>query len=519
MSKTKSNVNRYFQSLAGKFTLSQALTTLLVTVIIATIFQVLAYVTGVQEVRQHLESLTASLTSYSEGIAQDAEKNSNFNVVIELFSRVSYTEQATEDVADAFAFLSEISSVDGTTVFMLTDPEGIIIQSSRPNVYDIEQSLFESIDDVHKTTLEVVQNGSSNYTKVELQAFNIFGEVFAGVPILNPENEVSAMIIVRNQITLKAFLLDFLDTLGWLLVNFILIAVPLIIFLSRRQGKRVSERLDHLALAAKRWSKGDLSTLIEDDSQDEIGEFSTDLNVMAKEFQRLLESKEELAVIKERNRLAIELHDSAKQQIFAIGLKIATIESKIVDVASKKHLEQMQAMVQNVKQELNRLIHELKPSELEQQDFSTALKEYVSAWSESHGIPVDIRYMGEGKLLAELEQSFFRITQEALANILKHSKASHVDIEVDLRNDYSLKITDNGQGFDQANLQSNGIGLQVMKERIEKLGGEFKLSSLPSQGTCIEVVCLPDVISSIFDTSSPETTGTTTLSGSRGAGL
>ena len=513
MSKTQSNVNRYFKSLAGKFTLSQALTTLVVILIIATIFQVLSYVSGVQEVQQRLESLTASLSNYSEGITQDAEKTTGLNLVLDIFMGKSYAEQATEDVADAFAFLSEISSVDGLTVFMLTDPEGIIIQSSRPNIYDVEQSLFESIDDVHKTTLEVVQNGRSNYTKVKLQAFNIFGEVFAGAPILGPEDKVNAMIIVRNEITLKAYLLDFLDTLGWLMVNFILIAIPLIIFLSRRQGKRVSERLDHLAIAAKRWSKGDLSILIEDDSQDEIGEFTTDLNVMAKEFQKLLETKEELAVIKERNRLAIELHDSVKQQVFTIGLKIATIEGKIVDVASKKHLEQMQVMVQNVKEELNRLIHELKPSELELQDFSTALKEYVSGWSESHGIPVDIRYKGDGKLLAELEQSFFRITQEALANILKHSKASQVDIEVDLRNDYSLKITDNGQGFDQAKLESNGIGLQVMKERIEKLGGEFKLSSLPTKGTCIEVVCLPDIVNSIFDTT---TTGTT---GNRGVGL
>lgn len=496
MLSTKSKIDRYFGSLAGKFTLSQALTTLLVTVVIASIFQVIAYVSGVSNYQKDLKHLSQSLDRYAQRISGEAKDNTGLNLSLDFeYTDQPYIDQAIDDVADAFAFLGEIRSVDGSTVFMLTDGDGKVLESSRPEVYAEDYMLLDKLNEEQLTIFSRVQSGESDLTQIELAKFNIFREAFVATPILTADKQVKAMIVVRTHLTLKAFVLDFLDTLGWLFLNFVLIAIPLIVFLSRRQGKRVADRLDHLAAAAKQWAKGDLSTFIEDDKKDEIGDFGSDLNAMAKEFQTLLESKEELAVIKERNRLAIELHDSVKQQVFAIGLKIALLESSVgsslENVSNKKHLEQMQAMVQNVKQELNRLIHELKPSELEHSDFLTALQEYVSRWSESHGILVDVSCKGDQVLLPELEQSFFRVTQEALANILKHSQASQVEIEVNLQEDFKLRIEDNGQGFNKEQLDSKGIGLRVMKERIEKLGGEFQLSSFPNQGTTIEVFCSP----------------------------
>jgi len=97
---------------------------------------------------------------------------------------------------------------------------------------------------------------------------------------------------------------------------------------------------------------------------------------------------------------------------------------------------------------------------------TVALHHYATTWSQNHNIAMQISQKGNLDLPHEYEQSFFRISQEALNNISKHSQANFVEIEIDFQNNFKLSIKDNGQGFEQDYPISRGIGLQVMKERM-----------------------------------------------------
>jgi len=323
-----------------------------------------------------------------------------------------------DEIVSAFTFLAEIRSSSSTTTFILTDLEGHILASSNLEKLASQQLLFE--DDTSKQDfLSSALAGKSTYSHISLWRFNIFNDLFAATPI-KFNGVVQGVVFLHFRMTVLLFLQDFLETLVGVLAVFILVTLPFIIYVGKKQGNRLAERLASLARVAKKWAKGDLRQLINDDHQDELTDLSTDLNAMASQFQILLKTKQELAVLKERNRLALELHDSVKQQVFAVGLKIATLEEKPVEPDYAITLKQIQALVQNIKEELSRLIYKLKPSALERASFLTALKRYLADWSNNHAIPIQLDILGGASLPADIEQSLFRITQEALALSLIH---------------------------------------------------------------------------------------------------
>jgi two-component system, NarL family, sensor histidine kinase LiaS len=147
-------------------------------------------------------------------------------------------------------------------------------------------------------------------------------------------------------------------------------------------------------------------------------------------------------------------------------------------------------------QELTTLIQELRPVALNDQGLAAALRHYTADWSRQNNIPVDFRVQGERPLPLATEQALFRIVQEALANIARHSQATAVDLRLVWSDgEIELTIGDNGRGFDPAQTAAGGpaawrsLGIDSMRERAEGLGGEFSLKSEPGQGTEI-TVCL-----------------------------
>jgi len=458
----------FFKRFAGKLTLLQAFITLTALLITALILQTLSYFSGVESVQDDLIKFTENVERYNTKLDQ-SDKYS-----------------ALDEIVSAFTFLAEIRSSSSTTTFILTDLEGRVLASSNLAKLASQQMLFEN-DNSKQGFLSSALAGKSTYSNISLWRFNIFNDLFAATPI-KFNGVVQGVVFLHFRMTFLLFLQDFLETLVGVLAVFVLVTLPFIIYVGKKQGNSLADRLASLAKVAKKWARGDLSQLINDDHQDELTDLSTDLNAMASQFQILLKTEQELAVLKERNRLALELHDSVKQQVFAVGLKIATLEEKPVEPDYAITLKQIQALVQNIKEELSRLIYKLKPSALERASFLTALKRYLADWSNNHAIPIQLDILGSASLPADIEQSLFRITQEALANILKHSQASHVTVKLDFSNTFTLSIIDNGQGF---NTQQSfrGLGLQAMKERSEEMGGRFSLSSIPSKGTVIRVYC------------------------------
>jgi NarL family two-component system sensor histidine kinase LiaS len=251
-------------------------------------------------------------------------------------------------------------------------------------------------------------------------------------------------------------------------------------------------RLGALTDATEAWGRGDFGVAVHDTSPDEIGHLGRRLNLMAEEVQNLLQARQELATLEERNRLARDLHDSVKQQVFATTMTLGAAEQlweRDPDAAREK-LDQALALCRQAQQELSGLLHELRPVALADKGLGTSLREHVERWSRQTGIEASTILEGTRALPLEVEQALFRVAQEALANVAKHSRARQVEVTLSCpRDDVGLKVVDDGRGFAPSSAMGRGMGLRSMRERMEALGGELAVDSKPGEGTRILARC------------------------------
>ena len=213
---------------------------------------------------------------------------------------------------------------------------------------------------------------------------------------------------------------------------------------------------------------------------------------MAEEIQNLLQARLELATLEERNRLARDLHDSVKQQVFATSMTLGAAESLWAKdpAAAREKVDQALALCRQAQQELSGLIHELRPVGLQDQGLATALGEAVERWSRQTAIEASTVLKGSPEPAVDVEQALFRVAQEALSNVAKHSQARQVEVTLSrLGDDLVLEVIDDGQGFAPASAMGVGMGLRSMRERMEALGGELEVHSKPGKGTRVLARC------------------------------
>ena len=250
----------------------------------------------------------------------------------------------------------------------------------------------------------------------------------------------------------------------------------------------MTRRLQRLAHAAQAWSRGNFSVAVKDRSKDEIGQLSRELNNMAAQLESLIQTRQELATLEARNRFARDLHDSVKQQVFAASFQVAAARALIEKdaKAAEAHLTQAEELVRQAQRELNVLIQEMRPAALEGKGLAAALRDYVEDWSRRAEIPVEVHIRGEREVPLEVEQALFRVAQEALANVAKHSSAENVEVDLIYAADsLTLHVADDGRGFDPAKNLSEGFGLQSMRERAVGFGGRLDVESALGEGTKI----------------------------------
>ena len=200
------------------------------------------------------------------------------------------------------------------------------------------------------------------------------------------------------------------------------------------------------------------------------------------------------AVLTERTRLAQELHDTVEQTLTGIALQLDAA-AKLHDRSpenSLRHLELARSLMAKSQVEVRQSVWDLRSRELEQFDLSAALAEGARQITSGTDVQVRFETRGEPQPLPEIvEENLLRIGQEALANIIKHSGATRVNIQLDFgRQQVSLQIKDDGAGFDPAKAGGPGeghFGLLGMSERAKRLGGRFILSSEPEAGTSVRV--------------------------------
>jgi len=209
---------------------------------------------------------------------------------------------------------------------------------------------------------------------------------------------------------------------------------------------------------------------------------------LAIENARLYEQAQQIAALGERNRLARELHDSVKQQALAASFQLGTAITLFDGdtQTAKKHLLEADNLVDAIRKELTDLILELRPQAMDKKDITETINDYAVEWAHQSGIEVQVDVQEPTELSLEVKLALFRILQESLANVARHSSAECVDVVLRVDEDTQLIVKDDGQGFDKR-VEHGGMGLQSMKERAESLDGRLILESEPGKGTRIEV--------------------------------
>lgn len=253
-------------------------------------------------------------------------------------------------------------------------------------------------------------------------------------------------------------------------------------------SRGLTRRLRALTAAADAWSEGDFRAMPQDRTRDEIGTLGIRMRNMAERIQNLLQTQQALAMMEERNRLARELHDTVKQQTFAMLMQVRAARNLLESdsAAAREHLEDAESLIKSAQKELSLLIAELRPAELEGQGLAGALQGYVDTWSQHTRIPATFQVQNECSLPLAVEQALYRVTQEALANVARHSHASAVNVRLDYSPEQvRVVVSDNGVGFNPQAVQHSGFGLQSMQERLAALGGRLMVQSSAENGTTV----------------------------------
>jgi signal transduction histidine kinase len=243
------------------------------------------------------------------------------------------------------------------------------------------------------------------------------------------------------------------------------------------------------------------------------------LERMQQELQKREEMRRELlshiviAQEDERARIAIELHDETAQTLSAFSLNLATLKNACPDFQEANDLiEQLQARCHEMSQGIYRIMHDLRPSQLDNLGLVPAIQQLADEGKEHLGLEVVVNVSGRKRRLdSVVATAVYRIVQEALTNVSRHANTNSASVNLHFHIDYfEIQVCDSGIGFDARMDLSppRGWGLAGMRERSEAVGGNFYLDTSPGKGTIIKV-SIPENNNQIKERSSkPEISST-----------
>ncbi len=212
---------------------------------------------------------------------------------------------------------------------------------------------------------------------------------------------------------------------------------------------------------------------------------------IAIENARLYDRSREQDILKERNRLARELHDSLSQSLFSMVLN-AEAAMLFFDTEPEKARSQMKLLYETANaalKEMRTLIFELRPANLEQEGLAAVLTKHCRTTAERYGLKIEVDVKGQRRLSLPVEKALYRVAQEALNNIVKHAQATHVIVTLNTQDNWAyLTVQDNGVGIVSKTTKLNTLGLTSMRERVEQLDGFFEIGPNPTgSGTLVKV--------------------------------
>jgi signal transduction histidine kinase len=237
-------------------------------------------------------------------------------------------------------------------------------------------------------------------------------------------------------------------------------------------------------------------TMRADQARSESQTLLAELTEANQKLQEYAVQVERLAAAEERNRLARELHDSVSQTIFSMTLtaQAARILADRDPGRIPQLLDHLQTLSQNALAEMRSLIEHLRPPPLQERGLIPALRSHIEERKSRDNLAVTLQVDLESKLTEAVEEGVFRITQEALNNVVKHAKTGTAAVTIEERGGtICLVVEDHGSGFDPsvARKMHGHIGLSSMEERVKAIGGRMKVESAPGKGTRLMVEGIP----------------------------
>jgi len=219
------------------------------------------------------------------------------------------------------------------------------------------------------------------------------------------------------------------------------------------------------------------------EAEDKLNESYRQIRSLSEHLQNIREE--------ERTRIAREVHDELGQQITVLQMGISWLSKKVGDTSYiiKEKLQDLMEILDATVQSVRRILYELRPQLLDL-GLDSALEYHLKDFEKHSGIKTSFNEPKEElELNDSIKTGLFRIFQESLTNVVKHSEASHVYVDLVKEGKYLiLRIKDNGKGFDKQGItKKNTLGILGMQERCEMMGGRFNIESNPGKGTTVTV--------------------------------
>lgn len=214
------------------------------------------------------------------------------------------------------------------------------------------------------------------------------------------------------------------------------------------------------------------------------------LQTLGEENVLLQTESNEKAVLEERKRLARDLHDTVSQQLFALHMTASTLPRLFEqDLERAKQLAgQLIDMSNRAQKEMRGLIAQLRPLDLAGKQLAEALEKWFPDYCRHNGLQGSLDLRATSKLSDAIEHQLFLIIQEGMANVVKHARASEVQLSLyEADRKLHLVLSDDGSGMAADQAKPTSYGLSTMRERTQKLGGEMEILSRQGHGTRLKV--------------------------------
>lgn len=401
----------------------------------------------------------------------------------------------------------------------LVDENGTVFASSSPGQIVAESFHWEVVNQMARQRLSGVVKHQHSKEVGHLVAFAPLEESNWGIILARPQEEMLVLPWMgQRPIFVGGLIVLIAGGLMWLVT------------------RQIVTPLKRLAATAQKFGSGDLEAPIPVTGKDEIGELASSLDMMRRQLkhsldeiggwnreleqrvkqrtselekldQKLREQIEERGELlrkiistqeEERKRIARELHDEVGQSITSLMIGFRVLDTQDSE-KMKQGIAQLKKLSAKTLDDVRHLALELRPSSIDDLGLIAALQQYTREYSEKFGIAAEFQASGfEGKRLKpELEIALYRMVQEALTNVLKHSGAKKVSVLMGIRNSSIVAIVeDNGKGFDVDGVLASGakekkLGLYGMQERAGLIGGSLTIESAPGKGTTIFIEVPP----------------------------